>query len=211
MASCVWPTIKSIFSIISIIFLILCLIYLFKIKNNAKDEPIPRDQYIDEEYSDFYIQGDFCYEHYYKYDQIGAFEDFDIRMEKMKKYATALISIYFISLAALVLSLLLIILSCTICKPVEKCLSVILIILIVINSIAAIIGLVFFIILSYHYYRSGFDDFERFSECKYLSQGFLNDYHFVSVVKDSFKKVFIINILTFILSCVENIFKMFCK
>ena len=87
----------------------------------------------------------------------------------------------------------------------EKCVSIIYLLIFIIIITIAILSLVFFIILSVHYFKGKFDDFEDFSDCEFLTTNFKSDYHFVSVVKNNFIKFFILNIISIALSCVKNI------
>ena len=66
-----------------------------------------------------------------------------------------------------------------------------------IRIILSILDLIFFIIISVNYYKSNFDDFEDFSECKYfIDTDFNKDYDFVFVVKRNFKKFFILTLIS---------------
>ena len=196
---------QAILSIINLVIFILCLIWLFKIKNNSKNEPEKRDSYIYEDPLNYYIEGDFCYDKSLVYLDKGAFNVFDLRMKKIKKYSKALIVIYVITIILTVITMIFNVLSITKLKYKEKCVSIIYLLLLIIIVIIAILNLVYFIILSAHYFKGKFDDFEDFSDCKFLTTNFKSDYHFVSVVKDNFIKFFILNIISIALSCVKNI------
>ena len=200
--------INLIFVIVSIIINILCLVWLFKVKNNSKKEPYPRDKYLieGEDPLNYYTEGDFCYDHYYPYLTKGAFDDLDIRMTKIHKYSKALIYIFFIDLMFIILSIILDIISER--KEIDciKCIFAL------IRFILSILDLIFFIILSVNYYKSNFDDFEDFSECKYfIDTDFNKDYDFVFVVKRNFKKFFILTLITIGLNIIEEIITLILK
>ena len=187
--------IKFFYLFVSITFIILCLVWLFKVKNNSKKEPYSRDKYLieGEDPLNYYSEGDFCYEHYYSYLTKGAFDDLDIRMTKIHKYSTALICIFFIDLILIILYGILDYIRKS--KDVD-CIKYINGIVKLIRGILMILNLIFFIILSVNYYRSNFDDFEDFSKCKYfIDTDFNKDYDFVFVVKKNYKKFFILTLI----------------
>ena len=81
-----------------------------------------------------------------------------------------------------------------------------------IRIILSILDLIFFIIISVNYYKSNFDDFEDFSECKYfIDTDFNKDYDFVFVVKRNFKKFFILTLITIGLNIIEEIITLILK
>ena len=203
--------IQAILSIISLVIFILCLTWLYKVKNNAKNEPTNRSSYISDDPLNYYIEGDFCYDNYLNYPSKGAFNIFDLRMKKIKKYAKALITTYLITVIVTVLTFIYSIVGEALFKNKKKCLAIFSLLIFLIVLVVSILSLVFFIILSVNYFKGKFDKFEDFSECKYLNNQFKSDYHFVSVVKDNFKKFFILNIIGIVLSCIKNIIDIISK
>ena len=203
--------IQAILSIISLVIFILCLTWLYKVKNNAKNEPTNRSFYISDDPLNYYIEGDFCYDNYLNYPSKGAFNIFDLRMKKIKKYAKALITTYLITVIVTVLTFIYSIVGEALFKNKKKCLAIFSLLIFLIVLVVSILSLVFFIILSVNYFKGKFDKFEDFSECKYLNNQFKSDYHFVSVVKDNFKKFFILNIISIVLSCIKNIIDIISK
>ena len=194
--------VTSIFTILSIIIIVICIIFLFKIRKNAKDEPSPRNQYYNyDDASNYYVSGDFCYNHLDTYVEKGAFEDFGIEMDKIRKCSTALLILHFVQLLMLILAFLLpfLLSSCQSCAKALSC------IFLLINSIVGIISLLFFIFLSYYVYKGKFGDLETFSNCQYLNRKFQTDYDFAFTVKDNFKKLFIMNIISICLNTVQCI------
>ena len=194
--------VNSIFTILSIIILIVSIVFLFRIRKNAKNEPSPRTPYYNyDDVSNYYVSGDFCYNHLDTYIEKGAFEDFDIEMSKIKKYATVLLCFSFAQLALLILAFLLpfLLSSCESCAKALSC------IFLLINSIVGIVSLVFFIILSYYIYKGKFGDLETFSKCQYLNRKFQTDYDFAFKVKDNFKKYFIVTIVSMCLNIIQSI------
>ena len=204
--------VKTSFQLISLVIVILCIILLFKVRNNAKQEPENRFNYTDDNtFLNEYSEGDFCYNHYTPYITDGAFIDFDLRMKKIRKFSTALLIAYFILLFLLVLSMIIAIMYKTCCNTHEKCISCLLILIFFTNILVFILCLVFFIILSVHYFKSKFNDFKDFSKCHYLGNGFRKDYNFVSVVKDNYLKVFVLNIIFLFLNCFHSIMNAISK
>ena len=204
--------VKTLFGLLSMIIMILCVVYLFKVRNNANEEPENRIKYInDNAYLNEYSEGDFCYNHYTPYLTDGAFKDFDIRMKKIRKFSTALLILFFVSLFLSILSFIIKIMYKSCCNTHEKCIAAILIIIFLAKIIITILSLVFFIILSVHYFKSKFSDFKDFSRCHYLGNGFREDYHFAFVVKNNFLKFFVLTVISLFLNCVENIINSIAK
>ena len=194
--------VTSIFIILSIIILIVCIVFLFKIRKNAKNEPSPRTPYYNyDDVSNYYVSGDFCYNHLDTYIEKGAFADFDIKMSKIRKYSTVLLSLYFVQLALLIFAFVLpfLLSYCESCTKVLPC------IFLLINTIVGIISLVFFIILSYYIYKGKFGDLKTFSKCEYLTRKFQTDYDFAFKIKNNFKKFFIMTIVSMCLTISHSI------
>ena len=204
--------VKTLFGLLSMIIMILCVVYLFKVRNNAKKEPQDRIKYINENaYLNEYSEGDFCYNHYNPYMSDGAFVDFDIRMKKIRKFSTSLLSTYFISLILMFLSIVVQIMYKSCCNTHEKCIDAILLIIKIAYIIIWILSLIFFIILSVNYFKSKFSDFKDFSRCHYLGNGFRDDYHFVFVVKDNYSTFSGLGIISIYAICMDNIINVFGK
>ena len=203
---------KTLFTLVSFVIIILSIVFLFKVRNNAKKEPQDRIKYINENaYLNEYSEGDFCYNHYTPYMSDGAFIDFDIRMKKIRKFSTSLLSTYFISLILMFLSIVVQIMYKSCCNTHEKCIGAILLIIMIANIIIWILSLIFFIILSVNYFKSKFSDFKDFSRCHYLGNGFRDDYHFVFVVKDNYLNFFVLSIISIFLNCFDNIINTIAK
>ena len=211
MSDTILKIIKLILSIVILVLSILCLIWIIKVYNQAKDEPINRIKYINEGdgyYDEQYNQGDFCYDHYESFLVIGAFDDFDIRMKKIRKFSLAIIVTFFISFAISLLNLGLV-LGGTLCPG--KILSIISLILGIISIISSLLAFIFFIILSVHYFKSNFGDFEEFENCLYINSYFYNDYDFVYIVKKNYKRYFIVYLIIFVLGIFDNILERLLK
>ena len=199
--------VKFTLSLLIFVLFILCIIWLTKVYSNADDEPSARLKYISEEifsYDELYNPGDFCYEHYESYIAVGAFEDLDIRMKKIRKYSLALLITFLISFIISILDLIMII-GGIFLKCAGKVLQVISIIFGILNILASLLSLIFFIILSVYYFKSNFDDFEDFNECRYLNTSFDYDYDFVYVVKKNYKRFFIVFIIVFVLNIIDSL------
>ena len=200
-------TIKFILSLVIFVLSILCLYWLIKVYDNADDEPLNRVKYIDEyngNYDELYRLGELCYAHYEPFLIIGAFEDFDIRMKKIRKFSLAIIITFFISFIISILNLG-VVLGGALLKCAGKVLSVISLIFGIISILASILAFIFFIILSVHYFKSNFGDFEDFNDCAYINLYFDYDYDFVYVVKKNYKRYFIVYLIVFVLGIVDNI------
>ena len=52
---------------------------------------------------------------------------------------------------------------------------------------AAILSIVFAILLMHYYSKGDYSDFEEFSRCRYLSKQFRRDYDFIFKIKNEFK------------------------
>ena len=211
--SIILKTIKLILSLALLVLSILCLYWLIKVYNNTDDEPLNRIKYISDEHGspdELYSLGDICYDHYESFLIIGALEDFDIRIKKIRKFSLALIITFFISFILSILSIG-VILGGAILKCAGKVLSIITIILGLIAIISTILAFIFFIILSVHYFKSNFGDFEDFNDCYYLNSTFDDDYDFVYVVKKNYKRFFIVYLIVFVLDIVDKILERMLK
>ena len=206
---------KFILSLASLVLSILCIVWIAKVYSNADNEPSNRVIYCQNEsgitlyHSDFYSAGDFCYDHYQAFLDKGAFEDLDIRMKKIKKFSLAIIITFSISFGLIFISLIMIIIG-LIAECRENYFLVIPIIAIL-GYLASIVSFIFFIILSVHYFKSNFDDFDKFRDCEYLNPSFDKDYDFVDVVKDNYLKYFIVYIIVFVLNIIDNILERIIK
>ena len=207
---------KFILSLATIVLSILCIVWIVKVYNNADDEPSDRQLYCKDENGipnipgDFYSAGDFCFEHYQSYLDKGAFEDLDIRMKKIKKFSLATIIIFSISFGLIFISFIMIIIG-LIAECGANYFKVIIPIISILGFLASILTFIFFIILSVHYFKSNFDDFDKFNDCAYLNPHFDKDYDFVNVVKDNYLKYFIVYIIVFALNIVDHVIEKILK
>ena len=184
----------------------MALVWIFKVYRNAEDEPTNRAQYYNEEdVSNYYIEGEFCYTHFQPYVQVGAFEDFDIRMDKIEKFSLAFIITNFIPFAIVIINIIAFLL-CLICTCAAAILQLFACILRILNLLTSLLSFIFFIILSVHFYKSNFDDLEDFGNCEYMNKTrFFNDYDFAFIVEDNFKRFFIIYIIIIVLNIINNL------
>ena len=204
---------KFILSLASLVLSILCIVWIAKVYSNADNEPSNRGIYcLDENGNPIvtgYSAGDFCFDHYQAFIDKGAFEDLDIRMKKIKKFSLAIIITFSISFGLTFISLIMIIIG-LIAECRENYFLVIPIIALL-GYLASIVSFIFFIILSVHYFKSNFDDFDKFRDCEYLNPSFDKDYDFVDVVKDNYLKSFIVYIIVFVLNIIDNILERIIK
>lgn len=210
-SKCILSIFKLIIFIGSLIILILNIVYLFGIINNCKDEPTDLDKYASENPELFYSGNDFCFDNYYLYIEKGAFETFNLRIKKIKTFSKALVSTLIISIGLLILSFVLIILAATACKYHEGFIAIFSIIFLLLTYINLILNVIFFIILCVHYFKSKFNDFKTFSECKYFTDEFKNDYQFVFNIQTSYTKILILWIVSFFLNIIDNLIKFVSK
>ena len=203
-ASRILSVIKLLLGIAVLVLTIVSLAYLVKVKNHAHNEPTNRGYYIDDDPLNYYSEGDFCYDKYRNYESQGAFKIFDIKMKKIRQYSKALLATYIVGLVLSVLSILFNVIQ-QLCMPNINCIGCFLLLVNLLNIINSILTIIFFIILSVNYYKGEFGDFEDFSKCSYFNDSFRKDYHFVSVVKDNFKKFFILYLISIILNIISLI------
>ena len=203
--------VKCILSLAVIVLSILCIIWIAKVYSNADDEPTDRIKYYyyDEngnfiDPNSLYVAGEFCFEHYQSFINKGAFEDFDIRMKKIKKFSLATIIIFSISFGITIINLTMIIVG-LICECRANFFKIIIPVFLILSLLSSILALIFFIILSVHYFKSNFDDFDEFSKCEYLNPYFDKDYDFVYVVKNNYLKYFIVYLIIFVLNIVDSV------
>ena len=202
--------VKCILSLAVIVLSILCIVWIAKVYSNADDEPTDRSKYcVDENgnliiLSSLYATGEFCYEHFQSFQEKGVFEDFDIRMKKIKKFSLATIIIFSITFGITIINLTMIIVG-LICECRANFFKIIIPVFLILSLLSSILTLIFFIILSVHYFKSNFDDFDEFSKCEYLNPYFDKDYDFVYVVKNTYLKYFIVYLIIFVLNIVDSI------
>ena len=200
---------KLIISLVVTVLSILCIVWIAKVYKNADDEPSNREIYCKDENgniilpADFYSSGDFCFDHYQSFLDKGVFEDLNIRMKKIRKFSLATIIVFSISFGLIFISLIMIIIG--IIAECPKNYFLIIPILAILGFLASIVSFIFFIILSVHYFKSNFDDFDKFGDCEYLNPNFDKDYDFINVVKDNYLKYFIVYIIVFVLNNVDNV------
>ena len=187
---------------------ITCLVWLFMVYSDAKDEPNDRVNYIldtfdIEEYKLTYGENDYCVGLYDPYIQKGAFDYLDVRMKNIKKFSLGLIILNFISLGLEFLTII-IVFTVLCCESRSNTLACIIAIITILNLLTSLVAFILFIILSVHYFKSDFDEFEKFSGCEYLNSKFDHDYKFVNEVKDNYLKYFIVYFVIFGLNSVNN-------
>ncbi len=191
---------KLIIGLFNFVTFILLLVWLFKIINNAKSEPKNYAYFISNDVPQNYTLGDFCYGRQYEYLQNGAFEVFNIRMEKIKKFAKALVATKFISMGIVIFISIL-----RVCQfKRNKVVVIIIILLIVIIFITNnILNVIFIEKLNSYFSESNFHDFEKFSNCDYISPTFQRDYKFMNTVKKNYEKIFVVNYINSILEAIN--------
>lgn len=180
--------------IIYITTIILIVIWLFKLLHNTKSEPTNRIRYISKDPSNYYSEGDFCYEYFEDFIRKGAIDTFDFPIKNIKKYTRALLATIFISIGSLVFSLIFVHISkhSYSLKECIGCAGVFYVFLI----LGVILSLIFSIILIHYYFKGNYSDFEEFSRCSYLTKNFRRDYNFIFKMQDSYKTPFVLILFT---------------
>ena len=88
-----------------LVTLILIIVWLFKILHNVKKAPSNRNIYIKKDPSNYYEEGEFCYDNYENFIIKGALDSFGLPIKKLKKYTRALLGTIFISIGSIIISL----------------------------------------------------------------------------------------------------------
>ena len=177
-----------------LVTLILIIIWLFKLHNNARSEPKYRNRYIINDPSTSYTEEEFCYENYQSFIVSGALKKFDIPTEKIRKFCKGLIGTIFISIGSFILSSIFF----GIYKADKSRTTFMALhgLFYVLFFLGLILSIVFGIILMHYYSKGNYNDFEEFSRCKYLSKKFRKDYDFINKLKNEYKMPFAVIILT---------------
>ena len=199
--------VKGIISLFNFVSLILLIVWLCKIINNANEEPKSFDSFFSNESPLNYTEGDFCYGRKFEFSKNGVFKIFHIRMKEIKKYSIGL-------LVSKLISILMVICAACACKAYEdstkgsyanknmKTFAIIFTIFYIANSI---LNVVFFEFLSHNFSDSNFEDFETFSNCAYLNRKFKRKYDFINTVKNNCERISVVNLISSILEAL-NVF-----
>ena len=177
---------KSIPILINFIVFILVFIWLCKFIHYAKEENNNRSKYIIASRLDYYEEDEFCHEKYVQFVKDGAYEAFDLKINKLKKWAIALI--------VLIPSFFVLLIICF-CIPW----------LVIFLILALILIIVFGILFAVHFSKSNFDEFKEFTKCRYLNKQFRKDYDFIYSIKDGFQTPLVFIILLEFFSCFSSI------
>lgn len=183
--------VDSVLFCVYIAFFVLIIIGLFKLNKNAKNEPKNRNRYISVDPTNYYSEGDFCYDNYENFIVKGAFDCFNLKIKKIKKFSTAVISTIFISIGSIIF----IIITLFLCINSDTKLCIISLLYFFL-FISFILSFAFSIVLAHYYFDCNFSDFEDFSKCKYLTKNFRTDYNFIFKIKNEFKMPFVLILLT---------------
>jgi len=189
--------------LIYLAMIILIIIWLFKLIRNTKDEPNNRERYVVKKPSNFYFEGEFCYDNYKKFISKGAFDTFGIRIKKIKRYSNALISTIFIGFGALLLVLPIALCIKKLINPSAEAMICIFVMFCIVFILSIILSLAFAIVLAHHYFKSKFNDFEEFSKCRYLAKKFKTDYDFIFEIKEEFNMPFVLILITEFINCIK--------
>ena len=177
---------KAIPVLINLIVFILVFIWLCKFIHYAKEENNKRSKYIIASRLDYYEEDEFCHEKYIQFVNEGAYEAFDLKINKLKKWAIALI----VLIPALFIFAIL---------------SIFSIGLVVFFFLDFILIIVFGILFAVHFSKSNFDEFNEFTKCRYLNKQFREDYDFIYSIKDGFQTPLVFIILLEFFSCFSSL------
>ena len=213
MKKCFNSNVLLVIGLIILILYLLCLIWIIKVYNNAKDEPNNRINYINDDiasYDELYTPGQFCYNHYESFLRIGVLNDFDIHMKKIREFSLALVITIFVIMGGIIFYLSISYLS-KFLKCSKKALCVITQIISSLIKIATSVTFTFSITTSIYYFKSDFHNFDLFSDCEYLNQLFDKDYDFVFSVKNNYLKYFIVYVISLAFKLSYIILKIFIE
>ena len=178
-----------------VVTIILIIIWIFKLHNNARSEPKYRNRYIINDPSIYYTEEEFFYENYESFIVRGALKTFDIPTKKIRTFCKGLICTIFISIGSAILSSIFTCISKA-SQRAERICMVLVGIFGVFSVLGLILSIVFGIILMHYYSKGNYNDFEEFSRCRYLSKKFRRDYDFINKLKNEYKMPFAIILLT---------------
>ena len=199
--------VKGIIALFNFVSLILLIVWLCIIINNAEEEPESFTSFVSNETASNYTEGDFCYGRKFEFSRFGALKLFHICMKEIKKYSVGLLVSKFISILLVIFAVIAkISFECSYKSHVAykniKIFGIFFTILYLINSI---LNVVFFELLSNNFSDSNFEDFEKFSSCSYLNGAIEKNYDFISTVKNNCERISVVNLISSILEAL-NIF-----
>ena len=174
---------------------ILIIIWLFKLLHYAKNEPKNRIRYINQNFTNYYTEGEFCYDNYEQFIVSGALNTFDIPLKKIKKYTRALLGTMFITIGSIVLTIIFIFLHNKV-GGYSDWYQIFGMLFYLIFLLGVILSVAFAIVLAHYYFKGKYNDFEEFSRCRFLTKKFRTDYDFVFKIKNEFKMPFVIILLS---------------
>ena len=170
--------------------ILLSIIYwLFTLLNNSKNEPSNRNIYIRKDPSNYYEEGEFCYDNYENFIIKGALNKFDISTKHIKRYARATLGTIFISIGSIIIASIFKCIAINInnnkarYNKLKNCFFIIFI-------IAFILTTGFSTVLVNYCFKGNYNVFEEFSRCRYLTKSFKSDYNFVLKIKNGFNMTF---------------------
>lgn len=174
---------------------ILIIIWLFKLLHNAKNEPTNRIRYINKDPSNYYDEGEFCFDICEKFIMKGALDTFDIPLKNIKKYTRALLGTIFISIGSIIVATIFLLVGKKV-YSFEEWSKICSHFFALILFLSIILSLVFAIVLAHYYFKGNYSDFEEFSRCRFLSKRFRTDYDFIFKIKGEFKMPFVLILIS---------------
>lgn len=170
-AGCISTIIFLVTIVTSLIFLILNLVWLFRVMNNSKKgEPsqekrlslliINTNDYLDSGNGE-------CIKRVEPFIEDGVYRTFDFKMKDINKFSKGLISINFIDMGLVILTIIFCIIFAFIDQEKVK---TILSLYKTLNYLSSLLNLVFFVIISVYYYEGKTKEFENFGKCELLDK-----------------------------------------
>ena len=147
---------------------------------------------------------DNCENNLYNSMEEGVYKTFNFKMKEIHKYSTGLVSILFIQIGLFIIIFIwgfLLLMMTSSAKGWGSIFGTLYIFYLILSQIAAILNLVFFILLSVYYYKGKIDEFKDFRECNFFDEANFNKtYEYIFLVYKNCKRVFIVDL---ILLCVN--------
>ena len=199
--------------VISLIFLILNLVWLFRVMNNSKKGEPPQEKRLSlliintNDYLDY--GNNECIKRVEPFIEDGVYSTFNFKMKQINKFSKGLISINFIDMGLVILTIIFTIIFSFIDKEKEK---IILRLYKILDCLSSVLYLIFFIITSVFYYEGKTKEFENFGKCELFDkENFNKTYEYIFIVYDNYFKVFVVSLISFSFSLCSILLRILCR
>ena len=126
-------------------------------------------------------------------------------MKDINKFSKGLISINFIDMGLVILTIIFCIIFAFIDQEKVK---TILSLYKTLNYLSSLLNLVFFVIISVYYYERKTKEFENFGKCESLDkENFNKIYEYIFIVYDNYFKVFVVNLISLSISLCSSLLR----